>query len=96
MLNKTNFISNTTVISSNFLNTLQDELISSQKDISNIKNKLVANVTDYGVVEGLGANVSVNTVNFQKMVNECADNRVIYFPAGVYLLGQIDLGMDPF
>ena len=93
MLNKTNFISNTTVISSSFMNNLQDELILSQLGLNSIKQTMSANVLDYGVVEGLNADVITNTKNFQKMVDECViSNRVIYFPSGVFLLGQINLG----
>lgn len=93
MLNKTNFISNTTIISSSFMNNLQDELILSQAELGNIKQTISANVLDYGVVEGLNADVTKNTRNFQKMVDECViSNKVIYFPSGVFLLGQINLG----
>ena len=93
MLNKTNFISNTTVISSSFMNNLQDELILSQLGLNSIKQTMSVNVLDYGVVEGLNADVATNTKNFQKMVDECViSNKVIYFPPGVFLLGQINLG----
>lgn len=52
-----------------------------------------ANVLDYGIIEGLNADIDNNTSNFMKMIEECKNIRTIYFPAGVFLLKEINFGV---
>lgn len=52
----------------------------------------IINVLKHGIVEGLNANVEQNTMKLQQLINTYGNTKVIYFPAGVYLIGQIDAG----
>lgn len=67
---------------------LQSEVVANKMNISSIQ----INVLDYGIEEGVDVDVQENTRKFQQMIDECKNDKVIFFPAGVYLLGKINLG----
>lgn len=77
-------------------NTLKERLDSQFEKVDNtILEKTRPNhisVYAYGIKEGLNVDVVENTRNFQRMINECANNKVIVFPAGDFVFNEINLG----
>lgn len=51
-----------------------------------------ASVYDYGIKEGFNVNVEENTANFQRMIDECKDTKIILFPAGNFVFNEVNLG----
>lgn len=56
------------------------------------ENYSFASVYDYGIKEGFDVNVEENTTNFQRMIDECKDKKIILFPAGNFVFNEVNLG----
>lgn len=52
----------------------------------------VISIKQFGVKSGTNVDIESNTMRFQKAIDFITNDKVLYFPAEVFLLGQVSLG----
>lgn len=69
-----------------------DELINEVSRLVQKTNESYVNAVSFGIKEGFDVDVEKNTTIFQKLIDYCADDKIIMFPSGNYVFNSVNLG----
>lgn len=68
------------------------KLAETNAQLSQKTNESYVNAVAFGIKEGFDVNVTENTRIFQKLIDYCADDKIIMFPSGNYVFNSVNLG----